>query len=87
MGRFCGDRMGSVCGDRMGRFNGDRMGSVSGNRVGRLICYTELRSTHGNLFILLTITITAITADSENGHEDARRGELCVENRKTEMKI
>ena len=27
----------------------------------------------------ITNTIIAITADSENGHEDAGRGELCVE--------
>ena len=48
----CGDRVGSVCGDRMGRFCGDRMGRFSGDCVGRLICYTESRSTHGNLFML-----------------------------------
>jgi hypothetical protein len=75
------DRMGSVSGDRVGHFCGDRMGSVSGDRVGRLICYTETRNTRGNLFILtnITNTIIAITADSENGHDDAGRGELCVE--------
>jgi hypothetical protein len=27
----------------------------------------------------ITNTIIAITADSENGHEDAGQGELCVE--------
>ena len=36
----------------------------------------------------ITNTIIAITADSENGHDDARRGELCVESwkRKTHSK-
>ena len=29
----------------------------------------------------ITNTIIAITADSENGHEDAGQGELCVESR------
>ena len=72
-----------VCGDRMGSVSGDCMGSVSGDRVGRLICYTELRSMRGNLFMLTNITnaIIAITADSKNGHEDSGRGELCVERR------
>ena len=35
----------------------------------------------------ITNTIIAITADSKNGHEDAGRGELCVESRKTERTI
>jgi hypothetical protein len=35
----------------------------------------------------ITNTIIAITADSKNRHEDAGRGELCVESRKTERKI
>jgi hypothetical protein len=52
MGSVCGDRMGSVCGDRMGRFCSDLIDSVSGNRVEGLICYTETRSTRGNLFML-----------------------------------
>ena len=86
IGSVSGDRMGSVCGDRMGRLCGDRMGSVSGDRVGGLICYTEMRNTRGNLFMLtnITNTIIAITADSKNRHEDAERGELCVESRKRE---
>jgi hypothetical protein len=29
-------------------------------------------------------TLIAITADSENGHEDAGRGELCVKRQKRE---
>ena len=32
-------------------------------------------------FILTNKHLIAITADSENGHEDAGRGELCVEGR------
>ena len=32
----------------------------------------------------ITNTIIAITADSENGHEDSGRGELCIESRKRE---
>ena len=45
----------------------------------RTIC----RITRGNLFMLtnITNTIIAITADSEDGHKDAGRGELCVERR------
>ena len=80
MGSVSGDRMGSISGDRMGSISGDRMGSVSGDRVGGLICYTEMRNTRGNLFMLtnITNTIIAITADSKNRHEDARRGKLCV---------
>jgi hypothetical protein len=35
----------------------------------------------------ITNTIIAITADSENGHEDAGRGELCVESRKKKVHI
>jgi hypothetical protein len=93
VGRFCGDRMGRFCGNRMGRFCGNRMGSVSGDRIGSgdrvglLICYAESWDTRGNLFILTnkTNTIIAITADSENGQEDARRGELCVERRKRKI--
>jgi hypothetical protein len=78
-----------VWGDRLGSVSCDRMGSVSGDRVGRLICYTESRSTLGNLFMLtnITNTIIAITADSKNGHEDAGRGELCIESRKRETTI
>ena len=73
----------------MGSVSGDRMGSVCGDRVGRLICYTELRSTRENLFMLtnITNTIIAITADSENGHEDAGRGELCVESWKRKTRF
>jgi hypothetical protein len=33
----------------------------------------------------ITNTIIAITADSENGHEDAGRGELCVESKKRKI--
>jgi hypothetical protein len=33
----------------------------------------------------ITNTIIAITADSKNGHEDAGRGELCVESRKRKI--
>ena len=33
----------------------------------------------------ITNTIIAITADSENGHEDAGRGELCVESWKRKI--
>ena len=46
------DHMGSVSGDCVGSVCGDRMGHFCGDRVGRLICYTETRSTHGNLFML-----------------------------------
>jgi hypothetical protein len=42
---------------------------------------TTCRITRGNLFIL-TNKQHAITADSANGHEDAGRGEMCVERRK-----
>ena len=52
VGSVCSDRMGSVCGDRVGRFCGDRMGSISRDRVRRLICYTEMRSTRWNFFML-----------------------------------
>ena len=47
------------------------------------MCYRETRTicrnTRGNLSSLITNTIIAITADSENGHEDAGQGELCAE--------
>jgi hypothetical protein len=43
---------------------------------------TTCRITRGNLFILTNNHHIAITADSEIGHEDAERGELCVESRK-----
>jgi hypothetical protein len=52
VGSVCGDRMGRFYGYRMGHFCGDRMGAISGDHVGRLICYTESRSTRGNLLIL-----------------------------------
>jgi hypothetical protein len=55
------------------------------------MCYRETRTicrnTRGNLSSLITNTIIAITADSENGHEDAGRGELCIESRKRETTI
>jgi hypothetical protein len=54
-----------------------------------LIFYRETRticwSTCGNVFTLTNNHHIAITADSENGHEDAGRGELCVESRKREF--
>ena len=51
----------------------------------RTIC----RITRGNLFMLtnITNTIIAITADSENGHDDAGQGKLCVESWKRERTI
>ena len=54
-----------------------------------LIFYRETRticwSTCGNVFTLTNNHHIAITADSENGHEDAGRGELCVESWKREF--
>ena len=43
---------------------------------------TTCRIMRGNLFILTNKQQIAITADSANGHEDAGRGEMCVERRK-----
>ena len=46
---------------------------------------TIRRVKRGNLFILTNNAKIAITADSENGHEDFGRGELCIESRKRRM--
>jgi hypothetical protein len=47
--------------------------------------WTICWSTCGNLFTLTNIHHIAITADSENGQEDAEQGELCVESWKRKM--
>ena len=63
------------------------LGSCRGGE--NLIFYRETRticwSTCGNVFTLTNNHHIAITADSEIGHEDAERGELCVESRKREF--